>query len=201
MIPRRPSPEPSMNATLRPRLRSKPPFSEAVASGASKPCSTSSPACTRSNPGYAGGSERQSELRRGLRRPDRPRRSRAHPLRPSQLCVSRSSQRLLLDPRSDDAEPSGQRRRHAIPVGDLLPDAGTARHRRVRHRRAARPRGLWDDPIVTEIADAAPFYEAERYHQEYFARNRRTSLTARSSSRPKVAKFRKHFTERLKRRA
>src|SRR5437762_8903448 len=30
---------------------------------------------------------------------------------------------------------------------------------------------LWKDPIVTEIADAAPFYEAERYHQEYFAQN------------------------------
>jgi peptide methionine sulfoxide reductase MsrA len=31
--------------------------------------------------------------------------------------------------------------------------------------------GLWDEPIITEIADAAPFFEAERYHQEYFARN------------------------------
>ncbi len=30
---------------------------------------------------------------------------------------------------------------------------------------------LWRDPIVTEIADAAPFYEAEAYHQEYFTNN------------------------------
>ena len=28
---------------------------------------------------------------------------------------------------------------------------------------------LWRDPIVTEIAGPAPFYEAEDYHQEYFA--------------------------------
>ena len=60
--------------------------------------------------------------------------------------------------------------------------------------------GLWDDPIVTEIADAAPFYEAERYHQEYFARNAGQPYCAAVVA-PKVAKFRKHFTERLKRRA
>ena len=35
---------------------------------------------------------------------------------------------------------------------------------------------LWKDPIVTEIADAAPFYEAERYHQEYFAQQSRAAL-------------------------
>ena len=44
---------------------------------------------------------------------------------------------------------------------------------------------LWKDPIVTEIADAAPFYEAERYHQEYFAQQSRGSPTARRSSRPR----------------
>jgi peptide-methionine (S)-S-oxide reductase len=57
---------------------------------------------------------------------------------------------------------------------------------------------LWRDPIVTEIADAAPFYEAERYHQEYFAGNPRQPYCAAVVA-PKVAKFRKHFTERLKR--
>jgi peptide-methionine (S)-S-oxide reductase len=58
--------------------------------------------------------------------------------------------------------------------------------------------GLWRDPIVTEIADAAPFYEAERYHQEYFMRNGGQPYCAAVVA-PKVAKFRKHFTERLKR--
>ena len=38
---------------------------------------------------------------------------------------------------------------------------------------------LWKDPIVTEIADAAPFYEAERYHQEYFANNPGAALLRR----------------------
>ena len=61
-------------------------------------------------------------------------------------------------------------------------------------------RGLWDDPIITEIADAAPFYEAERYHQEYFARNPGQGYCTVVVA-PKVAKFRKQFTERLKRRA
>jgi len=60
--------------------------------------------------------------------------------------------------------------------------------------------GLWDEPIVTEIADAAPFFEAERYHQEYFARNPGQAY-CNVVVAPKVAKFRKHFTERLKRRA
>jgi peptide-methionine (S)-S-oxide reductase len=32
---------------------------------------------------------------------------------------------------------------------------------------------LWSQPIVTEIADAAPFYPAEAYHQDYFERNGR----------------------------
>ena len=59
---------------------------------------------------------------------------------------------------------------------------------------------LWKDPIVTEIADAAPFYEAERYHQEYFARNPAQPYCAVVVA-PKVAKFRKQFTERLRRKA
>ena len=28
----------------------------------------------------------------------------------------------------------------------------------------------YDDPIVTEIEEAGPFYEAEEYHQDYFAK-------------------------------
>jgi peptide-methionine (S)-S-oxide reductase len=59
---------------------------------------------------------------------------------------------------------------------------------------------LWRDPIVTEIAAAAPFHEAERYHQEYFARNPGQPYCAMVVG-PKVAKFRKHFTARLKRKA
>jgi peptide-methionine (S)-S-oxide reductase len=59
---------------------------------------------------------------------------------------------------------------------------------------------LWSGRIVTEIAGAEPFYEAERYHQEYFARSAAQPYCALVVA-PKVAKFRKQFTERLKRRA
>ena len=57
--------------------------------------------------------------------------------------------------------------------------------------------GLWRDRIVTEIADKAPFYPAEDYHQEYFARNPRQPYCQMVVA-PKVAKFRKKFLERLK---
>ena len=57
--------------------------------------------------------------------------------------------------------------------------------------------GLWRDRIVTEIVDAAPFYPAEQYHQEYFARNGRQPY-CQAVVAPKVAKFRKQFLDRLK---
>jgi peptide-methionine (S)-S-oxide reductase len=58
--------------------------------------------------------------------------------------------------------------------------------------------GLWRDPIVTEIADAATFYPAETYHQEYFERNGRQPY-CQAVVAPKVAKFRKQFVNQLKR--
>ena len=57
---------------------------------------------------------------------------------------------------------------------------------------------LWRDPIVTEIADAAPYYPAEQYHQEYFERNGRQPY-CQAVVAPKVAKFRKTFADRLRR--
>ncbi len=56
---------------------------------------------------------------------------------------------------------------------------------------------LWNGPIVTELAPAAAFYMAEGYHQEYFARNPYQPY-CQAVVAPKVAKFRKHFLERLK---
>jgi peptide-methionine (S)-S-oxide reductase len=55
----------------------------------------------------------------------------------------------------------------------------------------------WPGPIVTEIADAAPFYPAEGYHQEYFERNGRAPY-CQFVVAPKLAKFKKEFGERLK---
>ncbi len=56
---------------------------------------------------------------------------------------------------------------------------------------------LWDDPVVTEVADAVPFYKAESYHQLYFERNRGQPY-CQFVVAPKVAKFRKEFVDRLK---
>jgi peptide-methionine (S)-S-oxide reductase len=56
---------------------------------------------------------------------------------------------------------------------------------------------LWDKPIVTEVVDAAPFYPAETYHQDYFERNTNQPYCMFVVA-PKVAKFRKAFAERLK---
>ncbi len=55
-------------------------------------------------------------------------------------------------------------------------------------------------PIVTEIAGAAPFYPAERYHQDYYARNASQPYCLFVVA-PKVAKFRKAFVDRLRKRA
>src|SRR5208282_2121965 len=55
----------------------------------------------------------------------------------------------------------------------------------------------WPGPIVTEIAEAAPFYTAEGYHQEYFERNGRAPYCQYVVA-PKVAKFKKEFGDRLK---
>ena len=59
---------------------------------------------------------------------------------------------------------------------------------------------LYPNPIVTEIVPATTFYPAEGYHQEYFARNPRQPYCMAVVA-PKVAKFRKHFLERLKKHA
>ncbi len=58
---------------------------------------------------------------------------------------------------------------------------------------------LWRDPVVTEIAGTATFYPAETYHQDYFERNGGQPYCAYIVA-PKVAKFRKAFASRLKRR-
>jgi peptide-methionine (S)-S-oxide reductase len=52
-------------------------------------------------------------------------------------------------------------------------------------------------PIVTEVVPAGPFYAAEDYHQEYFARNPFQPYCMYVVN-PKVAKFRKQFGARVK---
>lgn len=57
--------------------------------------------------------------------------------------------------------------------------------------------GIWGNPIVTEVRPVENYYEAEAYHQEYFANNPDAGY-CRVVVAPKVAKFRKSFYERLK---
>jgi len=57
--------------------------------------------------------------------------------------------------------------------------------------------GIWGRPIVTELTPTMPFYRAEEYHQDYFRKNP-TAGYCRAVIAPKVAKFRKQFSSRLK---
>lgn len=57
--------------------------------------------------------------------------------------------------------------------------------------------GLYDDPIVTELAPFDAFWPAEDYHQEYFANNPNQPYCSAVVA-PKVAKFRKLFAARLR---
>ena len=56
---------------------------------------------------------------------------------------------------------------------------------------------VFDTPIVTQVVPATAFYEAEAYHQEYFARNPAQPYCTYVVN-PKVAKFRTRFAERMK---
>jgi peptide-methionine (S)-S-oxide reductase len=56
---------------------------------------------------------------------------------------------------------------------------------------------LWERPIVTEVTAFRAFYPAEDYHQEYFRRNPAQPY-CQAVVAPKVAKFRKHHIQRLK---
>jgi peptide-methionine (S)-S-oxide reductase len=57
--------------------------------------------------------------------------------------------------------------------------------------------GVWDAPIVTEVAPAATWYKAEDYHQDYFNQHPLQGYCAFVVA-PKVAKFKKMFPNRLK---
>ncbi|MEK7236853.1 MAG: peptide-methionine (S)-S-oxide reductase MsrA [Nitrospirota bacterium] len=57
--------------------------------------------------------------------------------------------------------------------------------------------GIYSHPIVTQVEPARTWYEAEPYHQEYFARNPFQGYCTAVVA-PKVAKFRKLFAAKLK---
>jgi len=57
--------------------------------------------------------------------------------------------------------------------------------------------GVWDAPIVTELAPASTYYPAEAYHQDYFSQHPLQSYCAFVVA-PKVAKFKSTYAHRLK---
>lgn len=57
--------------------------------------------------------------------------------------------------------------------------------------------GVWDDPIVTEVAPLDGFYRAEDYHQEYYQNNPYQPY-CQVVIRPKVAKFRQRYMDKLR---
>ena len=124
--------------------------------------------------GYAGGTTPQPVVRRGLQRPHQPHRGRADRLRPEGRLLRRPGEDVLRGPRPDPGLPPGQRRRHPVPLRDLLHDAraGAGRARADRGlRRGAERRRLGE--ITTEIRPASetPYYYAEDQHQQYLAKN------------------------------
>ena len=58
---------------------------------------------------------------------------------------------------------------------------------------------IWSKPIVTEVTPFKEFYKAEDYHQEYFANNPNQPYCQMVVA-PKVAKFRAHYRDQLKKR-
>lgn len=58
--------------------------------------------------------------------------------------------------------------------------------------------GVWNSPIVTQVAAADTFYKAENYHQNYYTQNGGQPY-CQVVIAPKVSKFRKQYLDRLKR--
>ena len=91
----------------------------------------------------------QPDLRGGLHRPHRPHRGRARGLRPGEDELRGAAADLLGGPRPDPGHAPGQRRRHPVPLGDLLrtttSSARPPRRRATRYQSALTRRRLRRD--------------------------------------------------------
>ena len=56
---------------------------------------------------------------------------------------------------------------------------------------------IWPDPVVTEVSKESAFYSGELFHQDFFNKNPENRYCQAIIS-PKLAKFRKTFTDKLK---
>ena len=57
---------------------------------------------------------------------------------------------------------------------------------------------IWPDPIVTEVAPFEAFYKAENYHQDYYDKTGDRNPYCTYVITPKVQKFKKLFTSKVK---
>ncbi|MBE3024010.1 peptide-methionine (S)-S-oxide reductase [Janthinobacterium sp. BJB1] len=73
----------------------------------------------------------------------------------------------------------------------------SAEQEKVARKVLAEMAGVWDAPIVTELAPAQPYYPAEAYHQNYFEQHPLQGYCAFVVA-PKVEKFRAMYASRLK---
>jgi Peptide methionine sulfoxide reductase len=60
-----------------------------------------------------------------------------------------------------------------------------------------RAKSIWGDQIVTEVVPLDVFYEAESYHQDYFAKNPNQGYCLAVVS-PKVSKVRANFASLMR---
>ena len=60
--------------------------------------------------------------------------------------------------------------------------------------------GAYDDPIVTEVEPLDAFYEAEEYHQDYYAKNPNDGY-CQFNADPKIRKVREKFGDEVTRSA
>ena len=70
--------------------------------------------------GYAGGNVTEPKLRVGLYRDNGTRGGGSGTLQPRRDLLCRFAWSIFLHPRPDDAEPTGGRRRHPVPIGDFF---------------------------------------------------------------------------------
>ena len=121
--------------------------------------------------GYAGGSTPNPTMKKSAAAAPATPKSCSSSIDPKKISYDDAAARVLGKPQSDPGHASGQRCRHAVPLGDL--------HVSPAQRKAADASGDLRQgaagerlgPITTEIADAGEFYFAEDYHQQYLAKN------------------------------
>ena len=117
--------------------------------------------------GYAGGFTPEPDVRGGLLGAHRAHRGRPGRLRPGGHLLRAAAQGVLGGPRPDPGHAPGQRRRHPVPLGDLLRDAGAG------GGRAGHPR---------RVPGAADGGRLRRHHHRDRAAGRRSTTPRTTTS-------------------